>query len=195
MPSKCKYFAPKLHNVARWTKEEMAYVDLPPTISPPTRFASMLSRSAGEKSTARHNAFAEPWRESFHLILDFLQHVFFRSVGNVTVGPRRMLTGGRPRIIEQTWLNQQDERAIDGRPIRIVFRSGLYLQSSAQVHRCCAQTLRGLPGNRGVQRIIHFKYARSVAETLQAPAYSHPKTVVRQFLPVVAAVKSQSTRS
>ena len=82
---------------------------MPPPMSPPTRLASMGSRSAGEKAR-RARTVRGSRREALDLVFDVLQHIFFRAVGNVTIGPGYVFACGSAGGIEQGGLGEEDER-------------------------------------------------------------------------------------
>ena len=77
MPSKYKYFELKLHNAAK-LDERGSGVYRPSRLHVSTyKICVHVLKVSGRKNVARQNAFAEPWRESFDLILYFLQHIYF----------------------------------------------------------------------------------------------------------------------
>ena len=62
------------------------------------------------ENAAGENGFAEAGREALDLIFEALQQVDFRSVGNMTVGPRDVFTSGSAGWIEQSGLSEKNER-------------------------------------------------------------------------------------
>src|SRR6202041_911410 len=58
------------------------------------------------------NEVAEAGCEPFDLCFYALRHVDVRTVGDVTIGPERVLPGGRPGGVDDRWLRDQAEGAI-----------------------------------------------------------------------------------
>ena len=62
------------------------------------------------------DAVAEPGREPLDLRLDPFPHVDVRSIGDVAVGPQRVLPCRGPARVEDTWLCDQTERTLGVTP-------------------------------------------------------------------------------
>ena len=159
----------------------------PPPMSPPTRLASMLSRSAVENTRRAKTQFAEAGSEALNLIFQSPQHVHLRPVGNMAISPGRVFACRGARGIEQTRLRQQDKWAIWVLPVaHRFFRGSNLLKASAQVHRRRAQAPGSLPRDGSAQCIVHFENARPVTVSLQPTPVTVGSGVLRTRQEVVA---------
>src|ERR1700730_18356109 len=66
----------------------------------------------GRKDTPRQNAVSESWSKPLNLILQFLKHVYFRTIRDMTIRPRGVFPCGSAGAIEQTWLSRQNKGPI-----------------------------------------------------------------------------------
>src|SRR6185437_4087291 len=58
------------------------------------------------------DAVSEAGSEAFNLIFNSRSHIFFRSIWNVTIGPRSVLVCGSPRGIKKAGLDEEHKRLI-----------------------------------------------------------------------------------
>lgn len=120
------------------------------------------------KNAPRQNAVAEAGSETINLILQFLQHVYFRSMRHMTIGPRHVFARWSPGVIEETGLGQQNERTVGVLShAYCLFRRGNLFEASAEMHGRCPQAIGSFPGNGCAQRVIYFEDAGAVTELLQ----------------------------
>ena len=113
----------------------------------------------------------EAGREPLDLAFDGRGHVHGGAVRDMTVCPRGVLPGRGARRIEQCVLDEQDVG-----PVRMASRGDLSFgrydlrERAAEVNgRGTPRPVRG-PGNRPVERPVHFEDAGAVAEPFEAPS-------------------------
>ena len=117
---------------------------------------------------AGQNAFAKARSETLDLILDLLQHVYFRSVGHMAVGPGNVLARGSTRTIKQRGLRKKNKRTIWELSVSYrFFRRGDFFEASAEMNACSAQAIGCFPRNRRVERVIDFEGGRAVAKSCE----------------------------
>src|SRR5580658_9653010 len=153
----------------RRPKQKLPHIQGPARDVPSHEVRVHALKALGRKDASRQNALAKAWSESLDLILESLQHVFFRSVGHMAISPGGVLVCWGARAIEETRLSQQNERVLGViSDSHRLFRSGNLLKASAQMYRCCSEAFRSFPRNRPVQRIIHLEDPGAVAVYLQS---------------------------
>jgi len=136
----------------------------------------------GTKNAACQNAFTKSGSKSLNLALDFRQHIYRRSIRDVTVSPSSVLPVWRTRWIKQARLREQNERALGDLPVsRCTFRNNNFIEASAKVNGSGALTITGLPGNWLAKRVINFECSRAVPETTQDSLITLPQSFARYF--------------
>src|SRR6188472_2684126 len=91
---------------------------------------------------------AEARCEALDLPLDAVGDVLVRAERDVAVRPRRVLSGGSARVVEERRLCEEDERVLVAGG---ALGRGDLLQRPADVHRRCALAIGRRPGDRPVQ--------------------------------------------
>ncbi len=123
----------------------------------------------GREDSPRQDAIAEAGREAIDLIFEVVKHVYLRPIRHMTIGPGCVFACRGPCAIEKTGLGQQNEGTVGVLSHSYcIFGRGNLLKRSADMHRCCPRTFGSFPGNRCVQRLIHFENAGSIAEFFKA---------------------------
>ncbi len=129
----------------------------------------MLFEQRRRYDASREDHVFKSRRESFDLILDSLGHVEAGAVGHVAIGPRRMLSVGSTRIVEQARLGQQNERALRMFPsCRCKLRITDLLERSTQMDRSSLRAI-GIPPRDGpAQGPIQFEDTGAVSISLKS---------------------------
>src|SRR3954470_21769808 len=94
---------------ARRAEEELAQVDCSAVEIAANQIRIMNFQGGGAGDMAAQNALPEAGGEALHLSFNSIRHIQRRSVGNVAVGPGRVLAGRSAGRVEQSVLREQDE--------------------------------------------------------------------------------------
>src|SRR5271155_1784381 len=126
----------------RRAKQKLAQVQRPASHIPSYKISVHALQALWRKDASRQYAVAEARSESLDLILQSLQHVHPRPIGNMTIRPSRVFTRWRARAIEKTRLNQQNERTLGVISISYrLFRRSDLLKAPAQMYGRCPQAI------------------------------------------------------
>src|SRR5579875_2896558 len=117
------------------------------------------------------------------------------AIGDVTVGPHRLLARRRSRRVEEALLRDQHEGLFRYFPLPdLPLGAGNFRKCTAQVHRCGAQAFFSLPGNGAIEREIEFEDAAAIAKAPQVAlialrqlAASDPQQLTRRNIAQYAA--------
>src|SRR5262249_51558717 len=119
----------------------------------------------------REDAVTEAGREALDLRLDACRHVHLAAVGNMAIGPGRLLVLWSPRRVEEALLRQQNEWSLRNDSMRhALLGVGDLLPRPAQVNRAWAGARRIAPGNRAVERVVHLEDPWPITVRLQPRA-------------------------
>ena len=103
----------------------------------------------------------ETGSKSLDLSFDDLGHFDRGSVGNVTIGPTRMLAWRGPRWIEKTLLRNQDVGVLRvDTSVDLRFRRRDFLKRATEVNGTGLPTLLALPRNGTIQCPVELEDAR-----------------------------------
>src|SRR5438270_13830690 len=149
-------------------KHELAEIHNPASNVPAHQVRVHAFEVRGRERAPRQNNFTESRSKALNLVLDPFEHVYLRSIRNMTVCPRRVFPLGSARWIEKTGLSQKNEGTIGvlSASHRLLRCRNLF-ECPAQVYGRRPQALGSLPRNRRAQGVVHFERARSIAESLQ----------------------------
>src|SRR5580693_2346920 len=154
----------------RRSKQELTNVHDAASNIPSYEVSVHALKVGGRKHSPRQDAFAEAGSETLDLILESLKQVYLEPIRHMAISPSRVFACWSPCAIEKTRLGQQNERTIgDLSDPDCSFRGSNLFETSAKMHRRRSQALGGFPGNRRVQRVIHFEDGGAIAEFCHSP--------------------------
>ena len=114
---------------------------------------------------AGEDAISETGRESLDLRFNLIRHIRAAVERNMAVRPERVLTTRRARLIEQTLLRDQHERAIGNFSTHnLAFRRRNFVYAATEMNCSCAPASFGFPWNWLTQRIIDFENSRRMSK-------------------------------
>src|SRR6185437_3120788 len=117
---------------------------------------------------SRQNALSEAGSETFDLIFNAFQHVNSAAIGHMTIGPSRVLAGGRASGIKQGRLREQDEWPLDYPSLRrSALRLSDFFQCAANVYSSGAGTFARVPWHRAIERPVDLEHARAITIILK----------------------------
>src|SRR5579863_7535127 len=93
-----------------------------------------------------------------------------------------MFTGGSARIVEQTWLDEKNERAISRLAVshrRLRLRD--FFERSAEMNGRRARAFLRFPWDGSIQRVVKLEYAGAMAETRKAQLVTARQVAVSDF--------------
>src|SRR5262245_44080368 len=114
---------------------------------------------------AGQNTIAKTRRESLNLRLDLIRHIRAEVERDMAVRPKRMLTTGCARLVEQTLLCDEHERTLGNSSTgNRTFRLSNFVYAATEMNCSRATASFGFPWNRRAQRIIDFENSRRVSK-------------------------------
>src|SRR5215469_16544801 len=94
------------------------------------------------------NAIAKARCKSLNLRFDLIRHICTAVEWNMAVGPKRVLITRRARLIEETLLRNEDERALGNFSARnLAFRHRDFVNAPTEMNCSRATTRFGFPWN------------------------------------------------